>query len=59
MAVAVGGSCAVLTPIGHQNNTLVVGPGGYAFGDCWRMGLPLEVPIVAVVMPMILLVWPL
>jgi di/tricarboxylate transporter len=59
MAVAVGGSCSFLTPIGHQNNTLVMGPGGYAFGDYWRMGLPLEVLIVLVATPMILLVWPL
>ena len=58
MAVAVGASCAFLTPIGHQNNALVMGPGGYRFGDYWRMGLPLEVIIVAVATPMILLVWP-
>ena len=42
MAVAVGGSCAFLTPIGHKNNTLILGPGGYKFTDYWRMGLPLE-----------------
>ena len=59
MAVAVGASCAFLTPIGHQNNTLIMGPGGYAFGDYWRMGLPLEVLIVIVAVPMILWVWPL
>ncbi len=59
MAVAVGASCAFLTPIGHQNNALVMGPGGYRFGDYWRMGLPLEVLIVAVSVPMILIVWPL
>ena len=59
MAVAVGASCAFLTPIGHQNNTLIMGPGGYHFGDYWRMGLPLEVLIVAVAMPMLLWVWPL
>ncbi|MEO1331306.1 MAG: SLC13 family permease, partial [Pseudomonadota bacterium] len=59
MAVAVGASCAFLTPIGHQCNTLVMGPGGYRFGDYWRMGLPLEGIIVAVAVPMILLVWPL
>ncbi len=59
MAVAVGGSCAFLTPIGHQNNTLVMGPGGYAFGDYWRMGLPLEVLILLAATPMIVLVWPL
>ncbi len=59
MAVAVGASCAFLTPIGHQSNTLVMGPGGYRFGDYWRMGLPLEVLIVLVAVPMIALVWPL
>ncbi len=59
MAVAVGGSCAFLTPIGHQSNTLVMGPGGYKFTDYWRMGLPLEVIIVAVGIPVILFVWPL
>jgi di/tricarboxylate transporter len=59
MAVAVGASCAFLTPIGHQCNTLVLGPGGYRFGDYWRMGLPLEVLVVTVATPMILLVWPL
>ena len=59
MAVAVAASCAFLTPIGHKNNTLIMGPGGYRFGDYWRMGLPLEVLIVAVATPMILIVWPL
>jgi di/tricarboxylate transporter len=59
MAVAIGASCAFLTPIGHQNNLLVMGPGGYRFGDYWRMGLPLEVLIVAVSVPTLLWVWPL
>ena len=59
MAVAVGASCAFLTPIGHQSNTLVMGPGGYHFGDYWRMGLPLEMIIVALAVPMLLIVWPL
>jgi len=59
MAVAVGASCAFLTPIGHQSNTLVMGPGGYQFTDYWRMGLPLEALIVLLGVPMILLVWPL
>jgi di/tricarboxylate transporter len=59
MAVAVGASCAFLTPIGHKNNMLILGPGGYRFSDYWQMGLPLEVIIVAVSVPMILLVWPL
>jgi len=59
MGVAVAASCAFLTPIGHKNNTLIMGPGGYRFGDYWRMGLPLEVLIVAVSVPTILAVWPL
>ena len=59
MAVAVGASCAFLTPIGHQNNALIMGPGGYKFGDYWRLGLPLEILIVAVGTPAILMVWPL
>jgi di/tricarboxylate transporter len=59
MAVAVGASCAFLTPIGHQNNTLILGPGGFRFGDYWRLGLPLEIIVIAVGVPMILLVWPL
>jgi di/tricarboxylate transporter len=59
MGVAVAASCAFLTPIGHKNNTLILGPGGYRFGDYWRMGLPLEILIVLVSVPMILLVWPL
>ena len=59
MAVAVGASCAFLTPIGHKNNMIILGPGGYAFGDYWRVGLPLEVLVVAVGVPMIVLVWPL
>ncbi len=58
MAVAVGASAAFLTPIGHQNNTLIMGPGGYAFGDYWRMGLPLSLVVVAVAVPMLLWVWP-
>ena len=58
MGVAVAAPCAFLTPIGHKNNTLIMGPGGYRFGDYWRMGLPLEVLIVAVSIPMILWVWP-
>ncbi len=59
MAVAVAASCAFLTPIGHKNNTLILGPGGYRFGDYWRMGLPLEILVVAVSIPTILVVWPL
>lgn len=59
MAVAVAASCAFLTPIGHKNNTLILGPGGYRFGDYWRTGLPLEILIVAVSIPAILVFWPL
>ncbi|GJL82911.1 MAG: SLC13 family permease [marine bacterium B5-7] len=59
MAVAVAASCAFLTPIGHKNNTLILGPGGYRFGDYWRMGLPLEILIVAVGVPAIMIFWPL
>lgn len=58
MAVAIGASCAFLTPIGHQSNTIVMGPGGYRFGDYWRLGLPLEIVIAIVSVPMILWVWP-
>jgi len=58
MGVAVAASCAFLTPIGHKNNTLIMGPGGYRFGDYWRMGLPLEILIVVVSVPTILIVWP-
>lgn len=59
MAVAIGASCAFLTPIGHQNNTLILGPGGFRFGDYWRLGLPLEVLVVAVSIPLLLIAWPL
>lgn len=57
MAVAVGASCAFLTPIGHQCNTLVLGPGGYRFNDYWRVGLPLEALIVVLSVPLILWIW--
>jgi di/tricarboxylate transporter len=59
MAVAIGASCAFLTPIGHQNNTLILGPGGFHFGDYWRLGLPMEIVVVAISMPMLLWAWPL
>jgi di/tricarboxylate transporter len=59
MGVAVAASCAFLTPIGHKNNTIIMGPGGYKFGDYWRMGLPLEILVLAVGIPMILVFWPL
>lgn len=59
MAVAIGASCAFLTPIGHQNNTLILGPGGFRFGDYWRLGLPLEIITVVVGMPFLMWAWPL
>jgi di/tricarboxylate transporter len=59
MAVAVGASCSFLTPVGHQNNTLVMGPGGYKFSDYIRIGLPLEILMVIVGLPLLLWVWPL
>jgi di/tricarboxylate transporter len=58
MAITIGASCAFLTPIGHQSNTLVMGPGGYKFGDYWRMGLLLEVIVALVAIPLILIFWP-
>ncbi|MBK3756642.1 SLC13 family permease [Stutzerimonas frequens] len=59
MAVAIGASCAFLTPIGHQSNTLVMAPGGYRFGDYWRLGLPLSILVVLCAVPTILWIWPL
>lgn len=59
MAIAIGASCDFLTPIGHQSNTLVMGPGGYKFGDYWRMGLPLEIIVLVIAIPLILIFWPL
>ncbi|ARU86872.1 SLC13 family permease [Pseudomonas sp. M30-35] len=59
MAVAIGASCSFLTPIGHQNNTLILSPGGFRFGDYWRLGLPLEIVVVALSVPMLLWAWPL
>ena len=59
MAVAIGASCAFLTPIGHQNNTLILGPGGFRFGDYWKLGLPLELLVLLVALPLLLLAWPL
>ncbi len=58
MAVAISASCAFNTPIGHQSNTLVMGPGGYRFGDYWRLGLPLGFLVALIALPMICLVWP-
>ncbi len=59
MAVAIGASCAFLTPVGHQNNTLILGPGGFRFGDYWRLGLPISILVVAISIPLLPLVWPL
>lgn len=59
MGVVIAASCSFLTPIGHQNNTLVMSPGGYRFADYWRVGLPLEILIMLVAVPLLLLIWPL
>jgi di/tricarboxylate transporter len=59
LAVAIGASCAFMTPVGHQNNTLILGPGGFRFGDYWRVGLPLELLVIAIAVPMLLWRWPL
>ncbi len=59
MAAAVGVSCDFLTPIGHQSNTLVMGPGGYRFADYWKMGLPIELIVIVVSIPLLLFFWPL
>ena len=59
MAVVVGASCAFLSPIGHQNNLLVMGPGGYRFGDYWRLGLPLQAVVFVTSMLVLPIFWPL
>jgi len=59
MSVAIGASCAFLTPVGHQNNTLILGPAGLRFGDYWRLGLPLELVVLGVGLPLLLVAWPL
>lgn len=59
MAVAVGATCAFLTPVGHQANMLVLGPGGYQFGDYWKLGLPLTALVLVLAVPLILVFWPL
>jgi len=59
MAVGIGASCAFLTPIGHQNNTLILGPGGFKFRDYWRLGLPLEIIVILISIPLLLVFWPL
>jgi di/tricarboxylate transporter len=58
MTVAIGASASFLTPIGHQSNTLVMGPGGYRFGDYIRMGLPVSILVVLLAVPLILYFWP-
>jgi di/tricarboxylate transporter len=58
MAVAIGASCDFLTPFGHHNNTIIMGPGGYRFGDFWRVGLGLEVVVLLVSLLVIPVVWP-
>ncbi|HWW66225.1 MAG TPA: SLC13 family permease [Sphingomonadaceae bacterium] len=58
MAVAVGAGCDFLTPIGHQCNTLVMGPGGYRFGDYARLGAPLSLLVLIAGVPLILFFWP-
>jgi di/tricarboxylate transporter len=57
MSIAIGASSPFLTPIGHQSNTLVMAPGGYKFTDYWRMGLPLQILIIVIAIPIIMLVW--
>jgi di/tricarboxylate transporter len=59
MAVAIGASCDFLTPFGHQNNTLILGPGGYRFADFWRLGLPIDLIVLAVAIPLLPIVFPL
>jgi di/tricarboxylate transporter len=59
MAVALGCACDFLTPIGHQNNLLVMGPGGYRFFDYWRLGLPLSILVVLAGTALIMIFWPL
>jgi di/tricarboxylate transporter len=58
MAVAIGASCDFLTPFGHQNNTLILGPGGYRFADFWRLGLPMDAIVLAVAVPLLPMVFP-
>lgn len=59
MAVAIGASCDFLTPFGHQNNTLIMGPGGYRFGDFWKLGLPMDVVVITISLLLLPVVWPL
>ncbi|MDZ4182845.1 MAG: SLC13 family permease, partial [Candidatus Cloacimonadaceae bacterium] len=57
MAVAIGASSAFMTPVGHQSNTLVMGPGGYKFNDYWKMGLPLQLLVMAISIPLLIRYW--
>ncbi len=59
IAVAVGAACDFLTPVGHQCNTLVMGPGGYRFGDYWKLGLPLSILVAVAGTFLIATFWPL
>ena len=59
MAVALSASASFLSPVAHPANVLIMGPGGYRFGDYWRMGLPLEILIVAISIPALITFWPL
>jgi di/tricarboxylate transporter len=58
MAVAIGASCDFLTPFGHQNNTLILGPGGYRFADFWKLGLPIDLIILSIAVPLLPTVFP-
>ena len=58
IAVAIGASCDFLAPFGHHNNTIIMGPGGYRFGDFWRVGLGLDAVVIAVSLLVIPIVWP-
>jgi di/tricarboxylate transporter len=58
MAVAIGASCDFLTPFGHQNNTLILGAGGYRFADFWKLGLPIDAIVVSIAVPLLPIVFP-
>jgi len=57
IAVAIGASCDFLTPFGHHNNAIIMGPGGYRFGDFWRLGIFMDAVVIAVAVALIPLVW--
>lgn len=59
IVIAMGASCAFLTPIGHQNNALIMGVGGYRFGDYWRLGLPMKILVLVLGIPLTMHFWPL